>query len=81
MLWTGKFWKGAAERCIKTGAQVAVAAIAVGQTGLLDLDFAALGSLTGAAMLASLLTSIGNADFVAGPPAAVVLVQPEEKLF
>ena len=67
MLWTKAFWKGAAERAIKTCAQSAVAFIVVGTTGLLALDWVTIGSVAGAAGLASLLTSIGNADFVAGP--------------
>lgn len=68
MLWTVKFWKGAAERGIKTVAQTAVGFIVVGTTGLLDVDWVTIGSVAGAAGLASLLTSIGNADFTAGAP-------------
>lgn len=70
MLWTTEFWKGAAERGIKTFAQTFVGFIVVGTTGLLDLDYVASLSVAGAAALASLLTSIGNADFVAGVPTA-----------
>lgn len=66
MLWTTAFWKGVAERGIKTFAQAFVAFIVVGETGLLDLDWATSASVAGAAVLASVLTSIGNADFVAG---------------
>lgn len=66
MLWTKSFWKGAAERSIKTFCQTAVGYFVVGTTGLLTLDFVNLASVSGAAALASLLTSIGNADFVAG---------------
>lgn len=66
MLWTSKFWKGAAERAIKTAAQTAVAFFVIGTTGLLEIDWVALGSVAGAAAVASLLTSVGNADFVAG---------------
>lgn len=72
MLFTLAFLKGAAERAIKTGAQTALAFFVIGTTGLLDLDWVALGSVSGAAVIASLLTSIGNAGFVAGPPAATV---------
>ena len=67
MLWTRAFWKGAAERGIKTFAQTFVGFIVVGTTGLLDIDWTISASVAGAATLASLLTSIGNADFVAGP--------------
>lgn len=66
MLWTISFWKGAAERGIKTGAQTLAAYFVIGTTGVLDFDWVAALSITGAAIVASLLTSIGNADFVAG---------------
>lgn len=62
------FWKGAAERAIKTIAQTAVAYFVIGTTGILEIDWVALGSVSAAAGIASLLTSIGNADFVAGKP-------------
>lgn len=68
MLWTKSFWKGAAERGIKTFAQTAVGFFVIGTTGLLELDFVSLVSVSGAAAVASILTSIGNADFVAGIP-------------
>jgi hypothetical protein len=66
MLWTSAFWKGASERAVKTFAQTLAAVFVVGTTGLLDVDWQASLSVAGAAALASLLTSIGNADFVAG---------------
>ena len=66
MLWTVAFWKGAAERGVKTFAQTLAAYFVIGTTGLLDLDWGTALSVSGAAALASLLTSIGNADFVAG---------------
>lgn len=66
MIWTKDFWKGAAERAIKTFAQTLAAVFVVGTTGILDVDWAPALSIAGAAALASILTSIGNADFVAG---------------
>lgn len=66
MIWTKAFWKGSGERSIKTFAQTFVGYIVVGTTGLLDLDYVTAASVAGAAALASLLTSVGNADFVAG---------------
>ena len=75
MIWTKSFWKGAAERSIKTGAQTLAAYFVIGTTGILDFGWAAALSITGAAVVASVLTSIGNADFVAGPtkkPSVVV---------
>jgi hypothetical protein len=71
-MFTLAFLKGAAERSIKTAAQTALAFFVIGTTGLLDLDWVALGSVAGAAAVASLLTSIGNASFVAGPSDAIV---------
>jgi hypothetical protein len=68
MIFTLPFLKGAAERAVKTAAQTALGFFIVGTTGLLELDWVALASVSGAAAIASLLTSIGNADFVAGAP-------------
>jgi len=68
MIFTIAFLKGAAERALKTAAQTALGFFVVGTTGLLELDWVALASVSGAAAIASLLTSIGNADFVAGAP-------------
>lgn len=66
MLWTKQFWLGAAERAIKTIAQSLVAVLGVAGTGLLTVDWVAALSVAGAAGLASLLTSIGSNNFVAG---------------
>ena len=78
MIWSKAFWKGAAERAIKTVAQSTAAVIAVGTTGLFDVEWPVVASIAGAAGLASILTSIGNADFVAGAtqPDNLVLVAP-----
>lgn len=70
MIWTLAFWRGAAERGIKTGAQTLAAYFVIGTTGVLDFEWVAALSITGAAVIASALTSIGNADFVAGTSAA-----------
>ena len=66
MIWTKQFWLGAAERAIKTVAQSLVAVLGVAGTGLLTVDWIAALSVAGAAGLASLLTSIGSAEHVAG---------------
>ena len=66
MIFSKAFWKGLAERGIKTFAQTLAAYFVIGTTGLLDLDWVTALSVSGAAALASALTSIGNADFVAG---------------
>lgn len=67
MIWTKAFWKGAAERAIKSFAQGVVTAI----TGdailsLWDLDFGQVAGVGGLMALLSLFTSIGNPDFTAG---------------
>ena len=66
MIFTKAFWAGAFERSVKTAAQTALAYIVIGTTGILDLDWVAVGSVVGAATLASVLTSLVSADFVAG---------------
>ena len=72
MLWSLAFWKGAAERAIKTFAQVVAALIGVDVMGIHAVDWVAVASAAALAAFVSLVTSIGNADFVAGPPTATV---------
>lgn len=60
------FWKGAGERAIKTAAQTLLAVIGTGTLGILDVDWMQALSVTALATVASVLTSIGNADFTAG---------------
>lgn len=66
MLWTREFWAAAAERAIKTVAQTIVAVVGVAGTGLLSVDWVQTLSVAAAAGLASVLTSIADADRVAG---------------
>lgn len=66
MIWSKAFWKGAAERAVKTFAQAAAAFVTADVTGLVDLDFGGLASVAGLAALVSVFTSVANADFVAG---------------
>lgn len=66
MLWTREFWVGAAERAVKTVAQTVVAVVGVAGTGLLSVDWVQTLSVAAAAGLASVLTSIADADRVAG---------------
>lgn len=66
MLWTKAFWLGAAERAIKTMAQSVAAVLGVGALGVLSVDWVQTLSVAAAAGLASLLTSIADADRVAG---------------
>ena len=66
MLWTREFWAGATERAVKTIAQTVVAVVGVAGTGLLSVDWVQTLSVAAAAGLASVLTSIADADRVAG---------------
>lgn len=76
MIWTADFWKGLAERGIKTffqtGVAVAVAgagADAVGiSAGIADVSWGTVASVAGLAAILSVATSLGNADFVSGGP-------------
>nr|DAX73751.1 MAG TPA: holin [Caudoviricetes sp.] len=66
MLWTREFWAAVAERAIKTVAQAIVAVVGVAGTGMLSVDWVQTLSVAAAAGLASVLTSIADADRVAG---------------
>lgn len=57
---TGSFWVASFERAVKTFAQSAVALITANATGLLDVDWVQIGSVSGLAALVSILTSIGS---------------------
>lgn len=52
------FWKSTAERAVRTAAQVLLGFFVVGQTGVLDVDWAQALSVTGVAVIVSVLTSI-----------------------
>lgn len=57
---TGKFWKAATERAVKTFAQSLSAVGLAGATGLLDVDWGNALSIAGLATLLSYLTSLGS---------------------
>ena len=65
-MFTREFWAGAAERALKTVAQSMVAVLGVAGIGVLSVDWVQTLSVAAAAGLASLLTSIADADRVAG---------------
>lgn len=73
-MWQASFWKGAAERAVKTFAQAFAVAAGLGEPGVsvFGLDWRAAAGLAAAAALASLLTSIGS-DAV-GPSGSPSLV-------
>jgi len=60
-MFNGAFWKSTAERAVKTGAQAALALVGVAGLGVLDIDWAAVGSVSALAAIASVLTSIVSA--------------------
>jgi hypothetical protein len=63
VIWTIGFWRGAAERAIKTAAQTAVAFFVVGETGVADVDWATVGGISLVAAIVSVLTSLASAPF------------------
>jgi len=68
MIWTVAFWKGAAERSIKTFAATLAGLIAGDGLGVIDVDWGGAASVAGLATVVTLLIAIGNADFTAGTP-------------
>lgn len=71
-MWTARFWRQAAERAVKTAAQTALAFFVVGTTDLLSLDWLAVFSGVGVAVIASLLTSVASEPFgTQGTPSLV----------
>lgn len=59
-IFTRSFFKDAAERSIKTFAQVLAALLASNATGLLDADWPSSLSVAGLAAVVSILSSIGS---------------------
>ena len=73
MIWTIAFWQGAGERAIKTAAQTFLATVGVNTlVSLSAINWKVDASITAVATILSLITSIGNASFVAAavPPPA-----------
>ena len=62
-MWTKNFWKQAAERAVKTFAQGAGALLVGEGLGLVNVDWATVGSVAGLAAVASILTSVASAPF------------------
>lgn len=57
-----KYWGFAGERALKTAAQTAIATIGVGVTGIFEVDWVNLLSVTALSALMSLLTSVITYD-------------------
>lgn len=66
MIWTLAFWKGAAERAIKTFFQTFVALIGTTAVIVQEVEWPIVVSGSILAAVLSVATSIGNADFTAG---------------
>lgn len=66
MIWTKGFWKGLSERAIKTFSQTVAGLLAAGTIGVLEVDWINILSISALTTLASIFTSIGNADFTSG---------------
>lgn len=65
-IFTLAFWQAAGERAIKTGAQTAAALATAAGTGLIDTDWTTVASVSGMALVVSLLTSIGSDALTGG---------------
>jgi hypothetical protein len=59
-IWTGDFWKAAAERAVKTFAQAEAALLVADGTGVLNTDWHSSLSASGMAAVISILTSIAS---------------------
>lgn len=78
MITTTAFWVGTAERGVKTFCQaflavafLSVGADAIGTTaGVADIGWVEAVSVAATATIFSVITSVGNASFTAGAPAA-----------
>lgn len=57
--WTsGAFWGDLFERMVRTAAQAALGVVGAGMTGLLEVNWATVGSVAGLAAVVSFLTSM-----------------------
>jgi hypothetical protein len=65
-MFTAAFWKGAVERAVKTGAQVALAFIGLDGANLLSLNWTVTGVGIAGAIVASFLTSAISASTAPG---------------
>jgi hypothetical protein len=74
-MFTSRFWKGAAERAIKTFAQAALALLTGDGLGVLDVDWGTVASVGGLAAVASILTSVVSLGI--GPENSASLVETE----
>lgn len=78
---TSAFWAATAERAVKTVAQTGAALLVGNGVGLVDIDWAQVGSVSGLAGVVSVLTSIASAKIggdgpSVGPEVVVEKDQP-----
>lgn len=59
-MWTGSFWKAAAERAVKTAAQVTVTFLGADALNLFSVDYERVGGIALGAAVVSLLTSVAS---------------------
>lgn len=79
-LFTGVFWLDVFDRVVRTAAQTAVALIAVGASGIGDVNWPEVGSVVALTVILTILTSIatagvgatGTAALVAGPDTRIM---------
>lgn len=78
IMYTANFWKQALHRAVRTFAQTAIAAVGVGTTNLLTVDFQNVLALSVSAAVLSLLMSIDRTSETTGE--LVALEPPVEPL-
>ena len=71
ILTESKFWIATLERCVKTGAQTAVAFLTADVTGILEVDPIQAASVVGLAVVVSVATSLGSIPISGDGPSAV----------
>lgn len=65
---TREFWTATCERAVKTVAQSAAALLTGDSIGILDVDWAQIGSVAGLAGVVSVLTSVASAKISGDGP-------------
>jgi len=71
ILTESKFWIATLERCVKTGAQTAVAFLTADLSGILEVDPIQAASVVGLAVVVSAATSLGSIPISGDGPSAV----------
>lgn len=75
---SGAFWVGLAERAVKTAAQAALAFLATAGAGILEWDWLAVASITGGAVVLSVLTSLADPTRAANAETVAWVMPPPE---